>query len=222
MAKLKANKVGIIKVNQKTILRVDSSMRHEGSVSRSLADVTVAKLHANLPKSNVLSRDLRLGVGHVTSAWRDASIETPRARSAENRALLAQSEALVTEVVNADIIVLAVPIYNFSIPAALKAWVDMVCRNNVDGAKARLKPVPPNPKLAIVILTSNHTLLDADDDFATKFLLFILNFIGCTEISIINATGLASDRASVLAKAHDKIQSICQAVVSHEIYAAAE
>ena len=54
------------------------------------------------------------------------------------------------EVERADIIVFAVPIYNFSIPAALKAWVDMVCRNNVDGATALSMPKPTYRKQAIV------------------------------------------------------------------------
>ena len=56
----------------------------------------------------------------MNSAWRDASLGTAAARSAEERALLAQSDALKAEVERADIMVLAVPIYNFSIPAALK------------------------------------------------------------------------------------------------------
>ena len=119
-----------------SILRVASSMRQRGSVSRDLAEVTVAKLRAVLADSEIVWRDLKSGVGHVNSAWRDASLGSAAARSVEERALLAQSDALSSEVDRADIIVFAVPIYNFSIPAALKAWVDMVCRNNVDGATA--------------------------------------------------------------------------------------
>ena len=208
--------------NHQIILRVDSSMRHEGSVGRLLADHTVLKLHTNLPNSTILTRDLRSGVGHVTSAWRDASLEIPHSRSSEDRAVLAQSEVLSTEAINADILVLAVPIYNFSIPAALKAWVDMICRSNVDGAATQTNPLPTRPKHAIVILTSNHTLFGANDEFATGFLQFILNFIGCTQIDMIDATGLANNKATVIASAQEKIQSICQAVVANEIHAAAE
>ena len=197
-------------------------MRQDESISRLLADLTISELHANLPNSTILLRDLTAGVGHVSSAWREARIEAPKSRSAEDRALLAQSEALGAEVDGADIIVLAVPIYNFSIPAALKAWVDMVCRNNVDGATARATPLPKKPKQAIVLLTSNHTLAGAQDEFASEFLKFILNFIGCTEINLIDATGLANDKRSVLASAREKIHSICQAVVSHKTQASTE
>ena len=208
--------------DQIVILRVDSSMRHDGSVSRCLADQTIAKLHRDLPNAEVITRDLKCGVGHVSSAWREASLENPGSRSSEDRAILAQSDALKGEVERADIIVLAVPIYNFSIPAALKAWVDMVCRNNVDGATALSKLQPTYRKHAIILLTSNHTLAGAKDEFATDFLRHILAFLGCAEINVVDATGLAEDRNVVLAAAHEKIQSICQNAVSHNISAAAE
>lgn len=204
------------------ILRVDSSMRQDGSVSRLLADEVTAKLHADLPHTEVILRDLKAGVGHVNSAWRDASLETAGARSSEDRAILAQSDALKSEVERADILVFAVPIYNFSIPAALKAWVDMVCRNNVDGATALTMPEPTYRKQAVVLLTSNHTLAGANDEFATGFLQHILTFLGCAEINIVDATGLAEDKTGVLAAAREQIQSICQNIASQNISAAAE
>jgi len=205
-----------------SILRVDSSMRQHGSVSRDLAEVTVARLRAVLADSEIVWRDLKSGVGHVNSAWRDASLGSAAARSVEERALLAQSDALSSEVDRADIIVFAVPIYNFSIPAALKAWVDMVCRNNVDGATATGKTDAHRYKHAIVILTSNHTRAGADDEFATGFMRFILKFIGCTDIDVVDATGLASDRQGILRAADYQIDAICQTVARHNLSAAAE
>lgn len=208
--------------DQLVILRIDSSMRQEGSVSRLLADTAVAKLHSDVPDAEIILRDLKSGVGHVNSAWREASLEFPGSRSSEDRAILAQSDALKAEVERANIIVFAVPIYNFSIPAALKAWVDMVCRKNVDGATALSMSKPTYRKQAIVLLTSNHTLAGANDEFATGFLEHILTFLGCSEINIVDATGLADDKSRVLAAAHEKIQSICQSAASHNISAAAE
>ena len=205
-----------------SILRVDSSMRQHNSVSRDLAAVTVAKLRAEFIASEIVWRDLKTGVGHVNSAWRDASLGNAAARSAEERALLAQSDALSSEVDKADIIVFAVPIYNFSIPAALKAWVDMVCRNNVDGATAIGKSDAHRYKHAIVILTSNHTRAGADDEFASGFMRFILKFIGCTDIDMVDATGLANDKQGVLRAANYQIDAICQTVARRNLSAAAE
>jgi FMN-dependent NADH-azoreductase len=208
--------------NTLSILRIDSSMRQHGSVSRDLANATVARLRAELADPEIVWRDLKSGVGHVNSAWRDASLGAAAARSAEERALLAQSDALSSEVDRADIIVFAVPIYNFSIPAALKAWVDMVCRNNVDGATAIGKTDAHRYKHAIVILTSNHTRAGADDEFATGFMRFILKFIGCTDIDVVDATGLASDKQGIIRAADYQIDAICQTVASRNLSAAAE
>ena len=208
--------------DQPIILRIDSSMRQEGSVSRLLADKAISKLHADLPDAEVILRDLKSGVGHVNSAWREASLEAISSRSSEDRAILAQSDALKAEVERADIVVLAVPMYNFSIPAALKAWVDMVCRNNVDGATAVSMQKPTYRKQAIVLLTSNHTRAGGSDEFATGFLRHILTFLGCSEINIVDVTGLANDKIGVIAAAHEKIQFICQNIASHNISAAAE
>jgi len=204
------------------ILRVDSSMRQYGSVSRELAECVVAQLRADLPDSEIVWRDLKSGVGHVNSAWRDASLGSPATRSGEDRALLAQSDALIAEVERADIMVFAVPIYNFSIPAVLKAWVDMVCRDNVDGATATFTGGRERQKQAIVIMTSNHTRAGADDEFATAFLQFILRFIGCTNVNMIDVTGLANDRAGIIRAAQEKIETVCKATVSRNISAAAE
>jgi FMN-dependent NADH-azoreductase len=205
-----------------TILRIDSSMRQHGSVSRDLAEVVVSKLRAELTDSEIVWRDLKSGVGHVNSTWRDASLGSTAARSAEERALLAQSDALTAEVERADIMVFAVPIYNFSIPAALKAWVDMVCRNNVDGASAIGKSNAKRYKHAIVIVTSNHTRAGADDEFASGFMQFILKFIGCTDIDMVDATGLANDNQAILRAANDRIDAICQTVARRNLSAAAE
>ena len=96
--------------NTISILRIDSSMRQHGSVSRDLANGTVARLRSELADPEIVWRDLKSGVGHVNSAWRDASLGAAAARSAEDRALLAQSDALLSEVGRADILVFAVPI----------------------------------------------------------------------------------------------------------------
>jgi FMN-dependent NADH-azoreductase len=216
------NGVGLMTGETISILRIDSSMRQHGSVSRDLAEVAVSKLRAELTDSEIVWRDLKSGVGHVNSAWRDASLGSASARSGEERALLAQSDALTAEVERADIMVFAVPIYNFSIPAALKAWVDMVCRDNVDGATAIGKSDAKCYKHAIVIVTSNHTLAGADDEFATGFMQFILKFIGCTDIDMVDATGLANDKQAILRAANDRIDAICQTVLRRNLSAAAE
>ncbi len=190
------------------ILRIDASMRQHNSVSRSLADMVVRQLLTNTPDADLFLRDLKSGVGFANQAWREAGLGTAAQRTAEDRILLAQSDALSSELERADILVLAVPIYNFSIPAVLKAWIDMVCRSNIDGLKANNQAIRPQDKRGVVILTSSYTMTGAPDDFTSNYLNFILPFIGVDQITTINATGLATDKQAVLAAAHDQIENL--------------
>ena len=99
------------------ILRIDGSTRRSESVSRSLSDLAVTTLQEQFGVVNMTLRDTRSGIGNISNAWRNASLTPGGSRSSEDRALLAQSEALISEVENADLLLIALPIYNFSIPA---------------------------------------------------------------------------------------------------------
>ncbi|MEL0076538.1 MAG: NAD(P)H-dependent oxidoreductase, partial [Alphaproteobacteria bacterium] len=112
----------------KNILRIDASMRKSKSVSRRLADDLIISLGGQTQDVEVVNRDLTCGIGLVNDAWINSDRTPEERRTQEQRVLLAQSDALVDELLAADDIVIAVPIYNFSVPAAFKAWIDLVCR----------------------------------------------------------------------------------------------
>ena len=197
------------------ILRIDGSTRHSGSVSRALTDLAVATLQDQFGVANVTQRDTRSGIGNISSAWRNASLTPNGSRSPEDRAVLAQSEALMNEAATADLLLIAVPIYNFSIPAALKSWIDLICRDNVDGARAHDLTGRSINKQALIILTSNYTLANADDDFATPYLKFMMKFIGIDSVTFIDATGLANDQAGILARAQEAVIGHCMDIASN-------
>ena len=194
------------------ILRIDGSTRQSSSVSRTLTDLAVATLHDHCGVAVVTQRDTRNGIGNISSAWRNASLTPNEARSSEDRAVLAQSEALMNEVASADLLLIAVPIYNFSIPAALKSWIDLICRDNVDGARADNLAGQSQHKQALIILTSNYTMANAEDDFATPYLKFIMKFIGIDSVIFIDATGLGNDQAGVFARASEAVRSHCMKI----------
>jgi len=196
------------------ILRIDGSTRHSGSVSRALTDLAVATLQDQFGVANVTQRDTRSGIGNISSAWRNASLTPNESRSPEDRAVLAQSEALMSEAAAADLLLIAVPIYNFSIPAALKSWIDLICRDNVDGARAHNLTGQSINKQALIILTSNYTLANADDDFATPYLKFIMKFIGIDSVTFIDATGLANDQPGILARAQEAVKAHCMDIAN--------
>ena len=104
----------------KTILRVDASMRKKKSVSRQLADEMVAALGSRSPDVEVVNRDPTCGVGLVNDAWIDSDRTPEEMRTQDQRVILAQSDALVSKLQAADDIVIAVPVYNFSVPAAFR------------------------------------------------------------------------------------------------------
>ena len=189
------------------ILRIDSSTRRNDSVSRGLTDLAISTLHDHCGVAHVTQRDMRSGIGNISSAWRNASLTPESARSSEDRAVLAQSEALMNEAAVADLWLIAVPIYNFSIPAALKSWIDLICRDNVDGARAEKLVGQSRNKQAMIILTSNYTVANTDDDFATPYLKFMMRFIGIDPVTFIDATGLGNDQAGVLARAQQAVKT---------------
>lgn len=102
------------------ILRIDASARKTGSVTRSLADETFEHL-AELSAVNIVSRDAAGGIPFVDEDWVTANFTPADVRTDDHRAKLAFSDRLVAEMKAADTIVISSPVYNFGIPATLKA-----------------------------------------------------------------------------------------------------
>ena len=195
-------------VNNKTILRIDASMRRQKSVSRMLADEMVAALGARKPGTSIINRDLAAGIGIVNAAWIEAERTSEENRTPDQRDLLAQSDALVAELHAADDIVIATPIYNFSVPAALKAWIDLICRDKITFSYENDVPRGLlSNKQATVIITSGGTVSGNEIDYATGYIRHILEFIGVRDVTIIDVTGLSKNRQGVIADARTAINT---------------
>ena len=193
----------------KTILRVDASMRKTKSVSRRLADEMVAALGGRSQDVEVVIRDLTCGIGLVNDAWIDSDRTPEEMRTQDQRVLLAQSDALVSELQAADDIVIAVPIYNFSVPAAFKAWIDLVCRTDITFVYENDKPRGLlADKRAFVVITSGGTLGRSEIDYSSGYVEHILSFIGITDVTFVDVTGLSKNRRKVIADASKTIAKI--------------
>lgn len=170
------------------VLRVDASARVEGSVTRQLADRLVEGLAARVAGLAVTRRDLAQGLPFVDADWVAANFTDPGARSAAQRAKLADSDALVGEVMDADVWVIATPIYNFGVPASLKAWVDQVARARLTFRYTEQGPqgLLANKKVYILTATGG-TEVGSSIDFATPWLKFVLGFLGATDVEVIAA-----------------------------------
>ncbi len=173
------------------ILRVDSSGRgggsSGGSVTRELADLLIQGLVDRQP-ARIATRDVAKGLPFVDAHWIAANFTDPDQRDDAKRAALAQSDALVREVVEADLLVLGVPLYNFGVPASLKAWIDQIARARVtfryteQGPEGLLKG-----KKAYLVVASGGTQVGGAIDFATPWLRQVMGFLGITDVEVIAA-----------------------------------
>jgi FMN-dependent NADH-azoreductase len=170
------------------VLRVDASARFEGSVTRQLADLMLRELDERVPGLSVARRDVAAGLPFVDAAWVGANLTEPEARNAAQRQALAKSDQLVAEVMAADVLVIATPIYNFSVPASLKAWIDQVAR-----ARLTFRYTEHGPqgllsgKKAYVLVATGGTEVGGAIDFAIPWLKFVLGFLGITDVEVIAA-----------------------------------
>lgn len=170
------------------VLRVDASARAEGSVTRGLADRLLEGLAARGGELAVARRELAEGVPFISADWVAANFTDPEARSDTQRATLAGSDALVAEVMAADVWVIATPVYNFGVPASLKAWVDQIARARMTFRYTEQGPqgLLQDKKVYILVATGG-TEVGSAIDFATPWLRFVLGFLGITDIEVIAA-----------------------------------
>lgn len=175
------------------ILEVSASGRRADSISRMLSSEIIAALEAREGIVEVARRDLSRGIPHVDEAWIQANFTPEEERTRDQREALNGSDELVGELQAADVIVIATPMYNFGIPAALKAWVDMIARARKtfrytsEGPEGLLKG-----KKAYVVIATGGAPIDSPVDFATPYLRHMLKFIGITDVEIIGADQLGS------------------------------
>lgn len=170
------------------VLRINSSARFEESTSRALTDNVIGALEARYGTVDLTDRDLADGVPFVDEAWIGANFTAAEARSEEQQKKLAYSDELVAELQRADVVVIGVPIYNFSIPATLKAWIDMIARVGLTFRYTKDGPLGllENKKVYLTI-TSGGVPIDSATDFATPYLRHVLQFIGIRDVVVVAA-----------------------------------
>jgi len=188
-----------------TVLNIQASARHDGSVTRQLSEKVLASIGAD----TTITRDLSEGLPLLNAAWIDANFTPSDDRTDAHRETLALSDGLVDEISRADTLVIGSPVYNFSVAAVLKAWIDQICRIGVT-----FKYTPDGPvglltgKRAIIVVASGGTPVGSDIDYATDFLRHIMGFIGITDVSIIAADAMGNDAEAKIAAVQDEIENL--------------
>lgn len=191
------------------ILRVESSIKGEASVSRRLTDRITARLEAANPGAGVTLRDLSKGVPQIDGAWIGAVFTPAEARNADQAKIAAYSDELLAEVRAADILVIALPVYNFGVPAPLKAWIDHLARKGETftyteaGPQGLLKG-----KRAIVALSSDGTKIGSEIDFASGYIRHMLGFFGITDVEFVAADQMVFNPDATLKSAEAQIDAL--------------
>jgi FMN-dependent NADH-azoreductase len=185
-----------------TILHINSSIRSEGSISRQLSSEFVRQWRTANPADVVLERDLaRNPVPHLTEQMMGAFFTPADKHSQEQVQTIALADALVEELLRADVIVLAAPMYNFSISSALKAWIDHVTRAGVTFSYTETGPVGLVTGKKVYLFTASGGVYSEGPaqslNFQETYLRAVLGFIGLADITVVPAEGLAMGEQSV-------------------------
>lgn len=189
-----------------TLLRIDASARHENSTSRSLADRVAERLRP----AKTIARDLSEEViPQLDAGWLHAMSTETDARSPEQHDRMALSDQLISEVQEADTLLIAMPIYNFSVPASLKSWFDMIARAGITFRYTENGPVGLlEGKRVILVIASGGTEVGSDIDFATPWLRHMLNFMGITDVQVVRSDLQNLDPEAAKARAEGDLAAL--------------
>ncbi len=165
------------------LLHLDSSALGTGSVTRELTAAIVARWQDKLPQLRVEYRDLDANpLPHLTSQ----SLARANPGEADDAA------RTMEQFLAADVLVIGAPMYNFSIPSTLKAWIDRVA---VAGKTFRYTEKGPEglagSKKIIIASGRGGVHTDAPTDFQETYLRQVFGFLGVTDIEFVRAEGVA-------------------------------
>lgn len=174
------------------LLVVETSPRGDHSVSRRMTHRFVEHWRTAHPDGTMVIRDLAsTPLTFVDGEWLQAYFTAVDQQSPEMQQVLRLSDELVAELLAADEIVIATPVYNYNVPAALKAWIDHIVRKGLtlgfDG-----KGLVTGRK-ATVLIASGGVYTEGspirDRDIATKYLRLVLDVIGINDVTVVAGGG---------------------------------
>lgn len=178
------------------ILRIITSTNGDTSFSNQLSNAVIEKLAAADPEIEVQTLDLTktplpyLTNSHISAVFTPAEAHTP-----EQTAALKYSDEAINTLLESDIIVIGVPLYNFGIPAVLKGWIDQVARAGktfsygADGPKGLV-----TDKKVYLSIASGAVFSEGpykSYDFSESYLRTVLGFLGMTDVTTFRVEGTA-------------------------------
>jgi FMN-dependent NADH-azoreductase len=182
------------------VLILNSSPAGAYSLTRKMVDEFVSQYTAKNPEATFVNRDLaEHPLGFVDGTWINAKFG-PAEYQGENEAKVnALTDELVAEVMDADVIIAGVPVYNLTVPANFKAYIDQVV---VAGKTFQYTPegpkglVPAGKKLFVMGAsgTPYDVLTQYGMNFHGPYLKALFGFIGITDVEVIGASARQPDK----------------------------
>ena len=179
------------------LLHIDSSILSANSVSRQLTKDTVAQWVSNHPDTTVDYLDLAVDTPSHLSAdslgfRAPAGADQTDVQKREN----AISEALVTQFLAADVIVVGAPLYNFSIPSQLKSWIDRIAQVGRTFAYTETGPKGLAGGKTVIVASSRGGVYSTNDwgraaEHQESYLQTVFGFLGITDVRFVRAEGVA-------------------------------
>ncbi|MEX0619145.1 MAG: NAD(P)H-dependent oxidoreductase [Pseudohongiellaceae bacterium] len=181
----------------KSLLLVKASVMSDASVSSQLADELVGELNTARVSSGaapfrVTTRNFDENpVPHLDNGWLRALMTPEADRNHEQQAKVDYSDRLIAELQQADVIVLALPMYNFSVPSTVKAWNDHIARAGVTFKYTASGSIGLLGGKKVYLVVATGGIHEAGKtDFLQPYMTHFLGFLGLDDIDLITATGL--------------------------------
>ena len=198
-----------------TLLQLNASIFSGNGQSTRLADEYVARIRDVDPETELVVRDFaREPVPHLTAETFGAFLARPEDRTLEQQRAVAYSDALIEEIKRADLIVIGLPMYNFGVPSALKAYFDHIARAGITFRYSEKGPVGLlTGKKAIVFATRGGLYAGTPRDSQTTYVRDFLAFLGIHDVQFVYAEGLAISEAgkqAALSEAKIRIERLAQ------------
>jgi FMN-dependent NADH-azoreductase len=176
------------------VLFITSSARRTASYSNQVAQALLQKLRDADPRTKVTVRDLaNAPLPHIDEDFIAAIRGADGPKTDAQKAIAAQSDALVDELVAADTVVIAAPMINFTIPSTLKTWIDYVARagRTFSYSEGGPKGLVTGKRVYLVVARGGVYSDKAQFDFQVPYLVHVLAFLGMTDVEVVDVEGTA-------------------------------
>jgi FMN-dependent NADH-azoreductase len=197
----------------KKILIIEASHNHQATGSRHAASLIEQNLRDKYPEADCIRHDLAASpLPHLEAATTQAFFTPPDNRNEVQREAVKLSDQLAAELLESDVLLLSMPMWNFGVPSSIKSWIDHVVRSGLtfEYTQAGVKGLAATTR-AILVVASGGVFADGPMsgwDHLVPYVTHILNFVGIKDIQVVRVEGTVWAPQDAMSNASKAIQSL--------------